>query len=315
MNPWITRHPHDRIRSAFSQDLVHFRKERGIRLQPAADRAVHMVMDPAVAPVGPGVWKMLFFESRGVGGDLMSAISEDGLDWARCGRPILARGAPGAEVAVMTPEPTTWPSGVNRLYVTGHGRDGRRRILSARGNDGLYEMEPGVRIDVERRWPDGAWSPCLVPLQDGRARLFFSGQDGDRFAVFSALTRDGVTFEVEGGERVSPGGRFDLARARHSRVVAVDGGYRMLYVGSNHSHWHSRILSAFSREGFVWEREPGIRVDIGGIWDTVGVFCPYPVRIGQGWRLYYGSFWGLHIMTRWWLRTAVAAWRAGRLMP
>jgi hypothetical protein len=51
---------------------------------------------------------------------------------------------------------------------------------------------------------------------------------------------------------------------------------------------YDRILSAVSdSSGLVWKKEPGVRVDVGGIHDSIQVYLPRVVACGDGWRMYY----------------------------
>jgi len=50
---------------------------------------------------------------------------------------------------------------------------------------------------------------------------------------------------------------------------------------------YDRILSAVSEDGLVWRREPGVRVDVGGLHHSRQVYQPAVVPLGGGFRMYY----------------------------
>ncbi len=50
---------------------------------------------------------------------------------------------------------------------------------------------------------------------------------------------------------------------------------------------YDRILSAFSSDGFHWRREPGIRLDVGGLQRSCQVYSPCAVAAEGGWRMFY----------------------------
>ena len=50
---------------------------------------------------------------------------------------------------------------------------------------------------------------------------------------------------------------------------------------------YDRILSAHSVDGLKWTREPGIRLDVGGLFDSVQVYSPVVAKMNSQWRMYY----------------------------
>ena len=56
------------------------------------------------------------------------------------------------------------------------------------------------------------------------------------------------------------------------------------------------IASALTEDGINWRREEGVRLASGGPFDRHGVFCPQLVPVAGGWRMYYGGYWGRHLL-------------------
>ena len=50
---------------------------------------------------------------------------------------------------------------------------------------------------------------------------------------------------------------------------------------------YDRILSAFSTDGLRWQKEPGVRLDVGGLHRSRQVYSPCVVAAEAGWRMFY----------------------------
>jgi predicted GH43/DUF377 family glycosyl hydrolase len=50
---------------------------------------------------------------------------------------------------------------------------------------------------------------------------------------------------------------------------------------------YDRILSAYSIDGINWTREPGVRLEVGGLHASVQVYAPVVVKMQRQWRMYY----------------------------
>src|SRR6185295_4962275 len=81
------------------------------------------------------------------------------------------------------------------------------------------------------------FDPTLVPLPDGRVRLYFTSLKGRRFdedrpAIYSAISKDGIDYVFEPGTRFGVEGRpvIDCAVALHDGVFhlfAPDNGTQL----------------------------------------------------------------------------------------
>lgn len=116
---------------------------------------------------------------------------------------------------------------------------------------------------------NGNFAQSVVPLESGGYRMYWNTFEG----IGSAISSDGVHWTAEEGLRLAHGQEGDLdCKVSHPWVIAVEGGYRMYYQadavcreGGDMSGLQPefRILSAFSSDGLNFEREAGVRVDIG----------------------------------------------------
>jgi hypothetical protein len=137
---------------------------------------------------------------------------------------------------------------------------------------GPWRKEPGWRV-VGSRPLDASkvQAPGAVLAPDGRVRLFYTGVGpGKPFAacqgyLLSAVSDDGVTFQVEEGIRLAPRPEIPWLslRAIAPSVVAIRGGWRMYFEARGPATRPTVIASAVSADQLAWELEPGIRVEAG----------------------------------------------------
>jgi hypothetical protein len=131
--------------------------------------------------------------------------------------------------------------------------DDRARLINApAGQPDCMTSHPWL-IQVPggyRMYYQGAASPCttepLLPT-DPQATL----------RVFSAFSRDGLSFEREPGIRIDAGESAPLASAGHGRVQQLDDGrYRMFFTARYHGETTPTILGASSLDGLNWTLDP-----------------------------------------------------------
>jgi hypothetical protein len=145
-----------------------------------------------------------------------------------------------------------------RLYCGGQGG-----IISAVSEDGLiFNKENGIRVSAGAQGSRDMITsdPTVVPLGDGRVRMYYKGGDGPGgpgeavHTVFSAVSSDGLGFEKE-GIRIDPllmpdGGWASVPDA----IVLPDGRVRIYYVSNGVDVGHG-IVSAVSSDGLKFTRE------------------------------------------------------------
>ena len=132
-----------------------------------------------------------------------------------------------------------------------------------------WRKEPGVRVAGSRGLDRfKVQAPGVVALPGGGYRLFYTAVGPDKpFAdcqgcILSAVSDDGLTFEVEPGIRVAPDpGRPELSlRALAPSVTPIDGGWRMYFEGRGPADRPTVIASAVSADLLQWQIEPGLRM-------------------------------------------------------
>lgn len=176
------------------------------------------------------------------------------------------------------------------------------RIISARSPDGFtFRLEEGARLE------GAAWvDPDPVRLPDGSVRLYVSRlvQDdprrGPRLGVESALSSDGLDFQVEAGLR--------LTDASATRTVAAAGhGWQTWF-----HDIEGRLRTARSPDGLVFrvDREPVLDADPLPGSRYVGVEAPGVLVHDGAWTMVFSS-----AREPWWpinLRVAREAQREAR---
>lgn len=99
-------------------------------------------------------------------------------------------------------------------------------------------------------------------------------------------TDPGTRWVKDPGIAVAPPDASGEWKCLTPNVVAVPGGFRMYYTlsgpGRDYGPTQAVVLSAFSSDGVVWEREPGVRLAPHGPDASVRVVCPdvVPDRAG-----------------------------------
>ncbi len=114
------------------------------------------------------------------------------------------------------------------------------------------------------------YAPGIVPLIDGGYRIYWN--DRVNGGIGSATSSDGFTFNVDAGLRLADAasGQIDCL-VSNPWVIQLSNGYRMFYRGQENPCDRTveqeadfyRILSAYSPDGRVFQRESGVRINIG----------------------------------------------------
>ncbi len=145
----------------------------------------------------------------------------------------------------------------------------------------VWAKEPGVRID-------GATAPSVVRLADGTWRIYYTVKEG----IVSALSQDGVQWVKDEGVRLENKSKgSDQALVSGPTLFTLkDGGFRMLYEGSDAKQNTFAIFSALSTDGLVWTREKGVRLTDKNQFGQAIAASPNVVRTAQGELFcYYGD--------------------------
>ena len=141
-------------------------------------------------------------------------------------------------------------------------------------------------------------SPSIIPLDNGDYRIFWNAPSLN--GIGSATTPDGQRFNIDGGARLinAPAGQMDCAIGQ-PWIIQMVNGYRMYYQGQPEPcngavtslALNARIFSAFSSDGHNFERDSGIRVDVGDITDLTAAGHGRVIQTDDGtFRMYFTAF-------------------------
>lgn len=236
-------------------------------------------------------------------------IADDpGLTWKKDPEISIGPDTSLDSLSILTPNVVRLPRGGFRMYYTGLGpgravEESHGYILSAVSENGLtWQKEPGIRLDVHA--PDATRQvlcPDVIPLPDGRWRMYFEARSDDRpTVVLSAISTDGLEWEREAGVRVADS-EWSFGSPRCIYIWSPEAptrlGYR-LYFHHYSSPMRSgldaqnHIVSAFSDDGLRFEMEPGIRIaQESAMRESYAVYAPEVIRLEDGsYRLYYSGW-------------------------
>jgi hypothetical protein len=168
--------------------------DEGIRLEDASV--------PNILRLEDGRFRLYY----GGAGGILSAISQDGLTFAKESGVRVPSGSQGSlEMIVSDPAPLMLKDGRIRMYykcASGSGGPGQaiHSVFSAVSTDGLLFEKEGIRIDSQQT-PDGGWAsvPEAILLPDDKVRIYYVS-DGDDVGhgIVSAISEDGLNFVREG---------------------------------------------------------------------------------------------------------------------
>jgi len=286
-----------------------WQKETGPRMHGSQPLNKSKVQAPGIARIPTGGFR-LFYTAVGPGkpyrscqGYILSAVSEDGLTFRpEPGIRLQPQPSlPHMSLRLLAPSVTQCADGRWRMYFEARGKaDQPTVICSAISDDMLdWNFEEGIRLQIR----GNVRAPRYLPLTDGRARLycccaeFSSGEptNGQPIAqgVISALTSDGLNFELEPGYRLRPSdenyetGSFSAAEVLapttdddpwimfysawqdvppgttvpmhpSQDVNAMENGlsddFAAASIATDMAGYRSRIFTAYSSDGLVWER-------------------------------------------------------------
>ena len=207
---------------------------------------------------------------------------------------------------ILTPNVIRRPTGGYRMYYTGLGParrdpDALGCVLSASSDDAVtWHKDPNVRVDL---FPPHASArtlcPDVIPLPDGRSRMYFEARTTDRpTVILSAISSDGLSWQPE------PGLRFgdDTWSYGTPRCLYIerDGSSAFRYRLYFHRYTFplvsgidagNVIISAVSSDGLLFEEEEGVRILQETERETFSVYAPEVVRLGDGsYRMYYSGW-------------------------
>ncbi len=186
--------------------------------------------------------------------------------FARAGVPTIARMKDGRLIAAHQHFPMNDEAAFDKVAVHFSSDEGR-----------TWSGPEVIRVDG---LPDGMrfpFDPTLVPLPDGRVRLYFTGMTGRQFdestpAIHSAVSTDGIRYTYEPGERFGIKGRnvIDCAVVLHRGVfhlISPDNGAQLndgLFFGGEPMEVRPREGSGYhatSSDGLNFTRIEDVRIE------------------------------------------------------
>lgn len=225
-------------------------------VKPAALLALLLLLraqaPPSAARNGPGPWDNDVIVSR---------LHPDGRSerlatFERAGVPTVARLADGRLLAAFQHFPKDDDRNFDRVAVRTSRDEGR--TWSAPEAIVVSGLEAGLARPFD---------PTLVPLPDGRVRLYFTSNRSPDFrrstpAIYSAISSDGVNYTFEPGARFALEGRvvIDCAAALHDGVfhliVPDNGSAEEMFAGQQRREppRGGSAYHAVSRDGLTFER-------------------------------------------------------------
>ena len=233
---------------------------------------------------------------------------DPGLKWIKDPQIAIDLDTPLDSEKILTPNVVRLPEAGFRMYYTGLGparmvKESVGYILSAFSTDGItWQKDPGVRIDVHE--PDATLRvlcPDVIPLPDGRWRMYYEARTTDRpTVILSAVSEDGLKWQSESGNRVSnPKWSYGAPRCLYldSPATPPKPRYRLYFhhysyplrTGLNEQN---HIISAISNDGINFEIEPGVRIaQENAERESLSVYAPEVIRLANGkYRMYYAGW-------------------------
>lgn len=204
----------------------------------------------------PGPWNNDVLVYRVTGEGVVERLAT----FPRAGVPTLARMKDGRLIAAHQHFPAEAEADFDKVAVHFSSDDGRTwtppEVIRLEGLPG------GMRFPFD---------PTLVPLRDGRMRLYFTSLKGRRFdedrpAIYSAISTNGLAYVFEPGVRFGIEGRpvIDCAVALHNGVFhlfAPDNGARIDPGVARPAPGNGIGYHATSKDGLSFTRQPDVRIE------------------------------------------------------
>ncbi len=179
----------------------------------------------------------------------------------RAGVPTVARLKDGRLIAAFQNFPASDDRNFDRVAVRFSSDEGRT----------WSEVKP-IAVEGMEKGLARPFDPTLVPLPDGRVRLYFTSNRGPDFrrstpAIYSAISTNGIDYTFEPGVRFGVEGRIviDCAVALHDGVfhlIVPDNGTAGEFQGGQERHEPPRGGTGYhatSQDGLKFERVADIR--------------------------------------------------------
>ncbi len=230
--------------------------------------------------------------------------TDPGTEWAKDAAAAIGVNALVPTSGALTPNVVALPEGGYRMYYTGFApgvtsNDHRGHILSASSRDGsVWSDDSGVRVDIHPPIAsERTLCPDVVPMPEGGYRMYYEARSPDApTVILSATSADGLDWELEDGVRYGDGD-WSYGTPRCVYFPTDQGLLYRLYF-----HHYSfplvsgldalnHIVSAVSYDGLNFEIEPGVCIPQETGRETMSVYSPDVIRLGDGtYRMYYAAW-------------------------
>ncbi len=197
-----------------------------------------------------------------------NAATEKLATFQRAGVPTLARLRDGRILAAFQHFPEDDDRNFDRVAVRFSADEGR--VWSEPKPIVVAGMEPGLARPFD---------PTLVPLPDGRIRLYFTSNRSPDFrrstpAIYSAISSDGIQYSFEPGARFRLEDRvvIDCAAALHGgafHLIVPDNGLAGEFMAAQQRREPPRGgtgYHAVSKDGLNFERAPDVQLPANRRW-------------------------------------------------
>lgn len=264
-----------------------------VTISPDASYDSNGVLTPRVVRLPDRGYRMYYMGASPMNaGTIFSAFSDDLENWQKEPGIRIDREKNDMIERVLAPDIIKISENFWRMYYEAHLTNKKRVILSAVSEDLLnWSREAGVRVK-SKVYDCGA--PKCIRLENGSYRLFFysyprpfkSGINSGNH-IISALSCDGITFELENGIRIPQDcEKYENYTVYAPEIVRTQDDSWLMYF----SGWNSegirctkgRIFSATSKDSFHWTKDKSIVINNGGIYDYRFASEPCIIRSDEG---------------------------------
>ncbi len=238
------------IELAISNDGINFVLKGQVVKDGGFGSDQEMVTNPTVFQTKNSKYRMIYEGSQDMNTvrKLYSAISDDGLKWAKEGMRLEddifysdpKKRSSGTVIFASVPDVIRLENNCLRIYYA--VIDEIRTAKSC--DEGLtWQKEGKIIFDTH---PDVAQDPDIIQLEDGTYKLFFSVQNPERTRgwIESASSNDGINFKAE-RKIVEPSAGVTHTMDADA-IKLPDGKYRLYYSEGNLPNPQPNILSLVS---------------------------------------------------------------------
>jgi RNA polymerase sigma factor (sigma-70 family) len=262
--------------------------------------------NPSVLRVGSKFW--MFYRSRQRNdshtGYIGLAESDDGLQWCRVDRPVLAPEIETDRCGCEDPRVIRWQDAFLMTYTGVSGRHGEHfqtHICVALSRDGRHWQRQPIVLKTISRWHAPFFKAAVIlPVKwRGKWVMYFTGKlNGWQSAIGCAVSSDLVHWQ-EATDRpilMPRQGYFDAWVVEVGTCALGEEGIWLLYNGRDHSSYRVgyALLAREDPTKVLWrcERailEPCLSWERRGITPEVTFTAGGLVCLDGQWRLYYGA--------------------------